>query len=79
MRHRKRTAKLGRTSSHRNAMLANLVSDHEQVIRNLREFVDKSDEDLHDVGTSDFLTGLMEQHEKMAWMLRAFLEDGPKS
>src|ERR1700759_2900692 len=25
MRHRKRTAKLGRTSSHRNAMLANLV------------------------------------------------------
>ena len=23
--------------------------------------------------TSDFLTGLMEKHEKMAWMLRAFL------
>jgi len=30
----------------------------------------------HDMGTNDFLTGLMEQHEKMAWMLRAFLE-GP--
>jgi starvation-inducible DNA-binding protein len=28
------------------------------------------------MGTNDFLTGLMEQHEKMAWMLRAFLE-GP--
>ena len=27
-----------------------------------------------DAGTSDFLTGLMERHEKMAWMLRAFLE-----
>ena len=26
MRHRKRTAKLGRTGKHRNAMLANLVS-----------------------------------------------------
>jgi len=25
-----------------------------------------------DAGTSDFLTGLMEKHEKMAWMLRAF-------
>jgi starvation-inducible DNA-binding protein len=25
------------------------------------------------MGTNDFLTGLMEQHEKMAWMLRAFL------
>lgn len=24
-----------------------------------------------DMGTSDFLTGLMEQHEKMAWMLRS--------
>ncbi|MBF8280034.1 MAG: DNA starvation/stationary phase protection protein, partial [candidate division NC10 bacterium] len=26
------------------------------------------------VGTNDFLTGLMERHEKMAWMLRSFLE-----
>jgi starvation-inducible DNA-binding protein len=25
------------------------------------------------MGTNDFLTGLMEQHEKMAWMLRAFV------
>jgi starvation-inducible DNA-binding protein len=28
---------------------------------------------FHDMGTSDFLTGLMEQHEKMAWMLRALV------
>jgi starvation-inducible DNA-binding protein len=27
------------------------------------------------MGTSDFLTGVMEAHEKMAWMLRAFLEE----
>jgi starvation-inducible DNA-binding protein len=27
-----------------------------------------------DAGTTDFLTGLMEQHEKTAWMLRAQLE-----
>jgi starvation-inducible DNA-binding protein len=27
-----------------------------------------------DAGTNDFLVGLMEQHEKMAWMLRAFQE-----
>jgi DNA-binding ferritin-like protein len=26
------------------------------------------------MGTNDFLTGLMVQHEKLAWMLRAFLE-----
>ncbi len=55
-------------------MVANLVADHEQVIRNLRTFVDQTEE-LNDMGTSDFLTGLMEAHEKMAWMLRAFLED----
>ncbi len=24
---------------------------------------------FHDIGTQDFLTGLIEDHEKMAWML----------
>jgi starvation-inducible DNA-binding protein len=26
---------------------------------------------IHDMGTNDFIIGLMEKHEKMAWMLRA--------
>ncbi len=56
-------------------MIANLLADHETVIRQLREDVDTTAEVHHDMGTSDFLTGLMEQHEKMAWMLRAFLEE----
>jgi starvation-inducible DNA-binding protein len=56
-------------------MVRDLVADHEQVISNLRKFVDVTDEDFHDMGTSDFLTAQMEMHEKMAWMLRAFLED----
>lgn len=56
-------------------MIANLVADHEKVIRNLREFVDATADDYHDTGTSDYLTAQMETHEKMAWMLRAFLED----
>ncbi len=56
-----------------NDMIANLLADHEAVIRQLRADVDTTAE-LHDAGTSDFLTGLMEAHEKMAWMLRAFLE-----
>jgi starvation-inducible DNA-binding protein len=55
-------------------MVANLVVDHEQIIRNLREHVDQSSDDFHDEGTADFLTGLMEQHEEMAWMLRSFIE-----
>ena len=57
-----------------NEMVARLVQDHEQVIRNLREDIDKCGEEYHDEGTADFLTGLMEQHEEMAWMLRSFLE-----
>lgn len=55
-------------------MVALLVDDHEQIIRNLREHIDRSSEDFHDEGTADFLTGLMEGHEEMAWMLRSFLE-----
>ncbi|MGF1936639.1 MAG: Dps family protein [Nostoc sp. ChiQUE02] len=55
-------------------MVSNLVDDHEQVIRNLRDHVDQSGEKFHDQGTADFLTGLMEEHEEMAWMLRSFIE-----
>jgi starvation-inducible DNA-binding protein len=51
-------------------MLRNLLADHEQLIRQLRE--DSEACVGHgDMGTNDFLIGLMEQHEKMAWMLRA--------
>lgn len=55
-------------------MVGQLVDDHELIIRNLREHIDKCSEDFHDEGTADFLTGLMEQHEEMAWMLRSFIE-----
>jgi starvation-inducible DNA-binding protein len=55
-------------------MLANLLADHEATIRHLRLDVDACADTYHDMGTNDFLAGLMERHEKMAWMLRAFLE-----
>jgi starvation-inducible DNA-binding protein len=55
-------------------MLANLLADHEALIRHLRIDLETCADRYHDAGTNDFLTGLMEQHEKMAWMLRAFLE-----
>ncbi|NMF85292.1 Dps family protein [Nodosilinea sp. P-1105] len=57
-----------------NEMVRRLVVDHEQVIRNLRQYVDQTADEFHDEGTSDFLTGLMEEHEEMAWMLRSFIE-----
>lgn len=55
-------------------MIANLLADHEALVRRLRVDLQNCAEKHHDAGTSDFLTGMMEQHEKMAWMLRAFLE-----
>ncbi len=54
-------------------MLADLLGNHEALIKNLREGVDACANQYKDAGTSDFLTGLMEQHEKMAWMLRSSL------
>jgi starvation-inducible DNA-binding protein len=59
---------------HAQGMIAALLSDHEVLIRHLREDSNTCEEKYQDKGTDDFLTGLMEQHEKMAWMLRAFLE-----
>jgi starvation-inducible DNA-binding protein len=54
-------------------MISKLLSDHEQIIRNLRADLEICDTKYHDIGTNDFLTGLTEIHEKMAWMLRAHL------
>ena len=53
-------------------MLATLLADHEAIIRALRGAIGPVTDQHTDVGTADFLTGLLEKHEKMAWMLRAF-------
>jgi starvation-inducible DNA-binding protein len=54
------------------AMIAWLQHDHEEIIRQLRKAIVTTAE-LGDEGTSNFLTDLMEKHEKMCWMLRAHL------
>jgi starvation-inducible DNA-binding protein len=51
-----------------------LLEDHQTVIISLREQIEVTYDRYHDAGTSNFLTDLMEKHEKMAWMLRSFLE-----
>jgi starvation-inducible DNA-binding protein len=52
-------------------MISELVNDQETMIRNMRELVDDFDQKYDDIGSSDFITGVMKKHEKMAWMLRA--------
>lgn len=53
--------------------LTQLLEDHETIIKELRKLIPVMEDDYEDAGTADFLTGLMEQHEEMAWMLRAHL------
>lgn len=55
-------------------MLQNVLADHEMIIQVLRQDLEAAMNDHNDAGTSDFLTALMEAHEKMAWMVRAHLK-----
>jgi starvation-inducible DNA-binding protein len=51
-----------------------LLIDHESIIIHLRENISVYANEYKDLGTSDYITGLMETHEKMAWMLRSHLK-----
>jgi starvation-inducible DNA-binding protein len=53
-------------------MIGALLADHEALIVELRSAL-QAVRDHGDEGTMDFLTGLMQVHEKTAWMLRAQL------
>lgn len=54
--------------------ISELLKDHEAIINYLRENINRMANEWNDLGTSDYITGLMENHEKMAWMLRAHLK-----
>lgn len=48
-----------------------LLGDHESIIEFIRGNIEPFANTYKDAGTSDYITGLLEDHEKMAWMLRA--------
>lgn len=56
-----------------NGFMKELLSDHQAIIISLRENIHPFANDFKDYGSSDFITGLMEDHEKMAWFLRSHL------
>jgi len=66
------TEKLGEKNDSQ-GFLKELLVDHENIIIFCRENINRFANEYGDLGTSDFITGLMEEHEKMAWMLRAHL------
>ncbi|MCK9450476.1 MAG: DNA starvation/stationary phase protection protein [Bacteroidales bacterium] len=52
---------------------AELLEDHESIIIFLRENIRSMADKFMAEGISDYITGLMEYHEKTAWMLRSHL------
>jgi starvation-inducible DNA-binding protein len=56
------------------SFIKELLSDHDSIIKYLRENIHPFTKEYQDLGTSDFITGLLEEHEKMAWFLRAHLK-----
>lgn len=50
-----------------------ILNDYESLIISLREDIKKA-EKHEDAGTEDFLVGILEKHEKTAWMLRSHLK-----
>jgi starvation-inducible DNA-binding protein len=54
-------------------MLLELLEDHETVIINLRNCIDQCSNKYNDVGSADYLTGLIGEHETIAWTLRRYL------
>lgn len=54
-------------------MIKELLNDHEMIIILLRKDIENCTSKYKDAGTADFMTGLMTQHETIAWTLRRYL------
>ncbi|OFY84745.1 MAG: DNA starvation/stationary phase protection protein [Bacteroidetes bacterium RIFCSPLOWO2_12_FULL_35_15] len=55
-------------------MIKELLKDHETIIIQFRKDVEECSAKHKDDGTADFITGLMEQHETISWILRRYLK-----
>jgi starvation-inducible DNA-binding protein len=54
--------------------ISELLIAHETVINHLRENIELFANEYGDSGSSDFITSLMQEHEKTAWILRTHLK-----
>ncbi|MDA9129273.1 DNA starvation/stationary phase protection protein [Candidatus Gracilibacteria bacterium] len=55
-------------------MLKKLLDDTETIIREMRQDITKVG-DMGDQGTEDFLTALIQKHEKDGWMIRSLVRN----
>jgi starvation-inducible DNA-binding protein len=59
------------------AMIGLLLADHEASVRSLREDARKCSGEYQDIVTSRLLVDILSRHEKIAWMLRSYIENDP--
>ncbi|HPN70409.1 MAG TPA: DNA starvation/stationary phase protection protein [Saprospiraceae bacterium] len=64
----------GLTTKSSAAFIKNLLADHETVINHLSKKINPFTNEYGDFGSGDFITGLLQDHEKMAWILRSHLK-----
>lgn len=62
-----------KTSLKAEKMIANLISDYQQINSNLEHAIIVADT-TEDIATSDLLTGFLGEHQKMIWILRSHLQ-----
>jgi starvation-inducible DNA-binding protein len=55
------------------SVIAELLTDHEIIVRRLRDDAKQCAECFNDPGTADLLSFMLRQHEYLAWMLRSLL------
>jgi len=53
-------------------IIQTLANDHETIMRIIKNEITPISEKLKELGTADFVTALLRQHEKMAGTLRSF-------
>jgi starvation-inducible DNA-binding protein len=61
----------GKNDSSKETLLE-ILNDHESIIIELRKNILLCSEKYNDLGTADYLIGLMEQHETISWILRRY-------
>ena len=53
-------------------MLEELLENHEQLVTEFRAYIPIFEDEANDAGSADFVTSLLQEHEKMAWILRRY-------
>lgn len=62
------------TINNSTAFTSDLLAAHEIIIVELRKNIALFEDDYADIGSSDFIASLLQEHEKTAWILRTILK-----